>query len=76
MIVNQDIKPEKQAYYIGSLILAALKESSSEKIELLDVFENINQHEKVTYHAFTMAMNWLYLIEAIELNDKNLTQCF
>ncbi|PQJ29658.1 ABC-three component system middle component 6 [Rubritalea profundi] len=76
MIVNQDIKPEKQAYYLGSLILSALKENSSKKIQLLDVFEQINKNEKVSYHAFSMAMNWLYLIGAIKLKGKHLTQCF
>ena len=76
MIVNQDIKPEKQAYYLGSLILSALKENSSKKIQLLDVFEQINKNEKVSYHAFSMAMNWLYLIGAIKLKGKHLIQCF
>jgi hypothetical protein len=76
MIINQDIKPEKQAYYLGSLIIGILKENSDTKIQQLDVFEKINTGEKVSYHAFSMAMNWLYLIGAIELKDKHLIQCF
>jgi len=76
MIINQDIKPEKQAYYLGSLIIGILKESPDKKIQQLDVFEKINTREKVSYHAFSMAMNWLYLLGAIELNGKHLIQCF
>lgn len=76
MILNQDIKPEKQAYYLGSKILSALKDQPSERVELLNVFEQINQQEKVTYHAFSMAMNWLYLIGAVKLDERTLIKCF
>lgn len=76
MILNQDIKPEKQAYYLGSKILSVLKDEPSERVELLNVFEQINQQEKVTYHAFSMAMNWLYLIGAVKLDERTLIKCF
>ena len=76
MIINQDIKPEKQAYYLGSKILFVLKDESTEQIQLLNVFEQINRKEKVSYHAFSMAMNWLYLIGAVELNERTLIKCF
>jgi hypothetical protein len=76
MILNQDIKPEKQAYYLGSKILSALKNEPTEQLQLLDVFEQINQKEKVSYHAFSMAMNWLFLIGAIELKERTLIKCF
>jgi hypothetical protein len=76
MILDQDIKPEKQAYYLGSSILRALQGRTSGPIEVLDLFEQVNQREKVSYHAFSMAMNWLYLIGAVELSDGRLTKCF
>ena len=76
MIINQDIKPEKQAYYLGSKIVAALKDEPATSINLLDVFEQINRQEKVSYHAFSMAMNWLYLIGAIDFKERTLIKCF
>jgi uncharacterized protein YueI len=76
MILNQDIKPEKQAYYLGSRIVSVLKEESSDSIALLNVFEQVNRQERVSYHAFSMAMNWLYLIGAVELKERTLVKCF
>jgi len=75
MILDQDIKPEKQAYYVGSVILQALKDLNSEQIQLLNLFEQVNRREPVSYHAFSMAMNWLFLIGAIELADGRLNIC-
>lgn len=76
MILDQDIKPEKQAYYLGSVILRALKGQSTEPIQLLDLFEQVNRLETVSYPAFSMAMNWLYLIGAIDLAEGRLRKCF
>ena len=76
MILDQDIKPEKQAYYLGSVILRALKDQPPEPIGLLDLFEQVHRQEHASYHAFSMAMNWLYLIGAVDLSDGRLTKCF
>ena len=53
-----------------------LKEESPETISVLNMFEQINRQERVSYHAFSMAMNWLYLIGAIELKNGALIKCF
>lgn len=76
MILNQDIKPEKQAYYLGSRILAVLRHEPDARLDLLNVFEEINRAEKTSYHAFSMAMNWLYLIGALEIKGKEIIKCF
>lgn len=76
MILNQDIRPEKQAYYLGSKILAALREEDDEEIDLLDLFEKINREDRISYNAFSMAMNWLYLIGAVKLEQRTLIKCF
>lgn len=76
MILNQDIKPEKQAYYLGSRILSVLEATPSDSVSLIDVFEQVNQQEKVSYHAFSIAMNWLFLMGAVDLNERTLIKCF
>jgi hypothetical protein len=76
MILNQDIKPEKQAYYLGSRILSVLKAVPADSVSLIDVFEQVNQQEKVSYHAFSMAMNWLFLMGAVDLKERQLVKCF
>lgn len=76
MIFNQDINPEKQAYYLGSRILAVLKAVPSDSVPLIEVFEHVNQQEKVSYHAFSMAMNWLFLMGAVDLKERQLVKCF
>lgn len=76
MIINQDIKPEKQAYYHGSKVLAALRHVPSGPINPGELFIKINQEEKVSYHAFSMALNWLYLLGALDHKEGEIIKCF
>lgn len=76
MIINQDIKPEKQAYYLGSKVLAALRETPSGRFSPGELFIKINQDEKVSYHAFSMALNWLYLLGALDHKKGEIIKCF
>ena len=76
MIVNQDIKPEKQAYYLGSKVIEILKTWPHEKLETGEIFVEINKTTKVTYHAFTMAMTWLFLIGAVKQEKGEIIKCF
>ena len=76
MIINQDIKPEKQAYYLGSKLLAVLRDEPSGPINPGELFIKINQGEKVSYHAFSMALNWLYLLGALDHKEGEIIKCF
>ncbi len=76
MIINQDIKPEKQLYYLGSRVLAALHKAPNEPISPSELFIQVNQGEKVSYQAFTMALNWLFLLGALDHKKGQLIKCF
>ena len=76
MILNQDIKPERQAYYLGSRVIAALHDVPSGPINIGELFTKVNQYEKVTYHGFCMALNWLYLLGALDQKKGEIIKCF
>ena len=76
MIINQDVKPEKQAYYLGSKVLATLRDIPAGPINSSELFITVNQAEKVSYHAFSMALNWLYLLGALDHKEGEIIKCF
>jgi hypothetical protein len=76
MIINQDIKPETQAYYLGSKVLAALQDAPTGQISPSELFIKVNQSEKVSYHAFSMAMNWLFLLGLLDHKEGEIIKCF
>ena len=76
MIINQDIRPEKQVYYLGSKVLAHLRPLPSGPINTGELFINMNKEEKISYHAFSMTLNWLFLLGALDQDEGEIIKCF
>lgn len=76
MIINKDIHPEKDIYYIGALIIDILDNSSISKIEFFSILEILNSKTKVSSNIFLLALDWLFILGIIDINNKGITKCF
>lgn len=76
MIIGKDIKPERQIYRLGALLLEVLQDTTNRNIELFDVFEQANSREPVSMNAFILALDWLFLLGAITNDGGRIVKCF
>lgn len=67
MLLPDNIRPEYSIYYIGSLILNELQLNGSKS--LLDLFEVLNNNYEISFALYSLALDWLYLIEAAEIKS-------
>ncbi len=67
MLLPDNIRPEYSIYYIGSLILNELQLNGSKS--LLDLFEALNNNYGISFALYSLALDWLYLIEAAEIKS-------
>ena len=72
MLLPDNIKPEYSIYYVGSLILNELYLNGSKP--LLDLFEVLNKDYETTFSLYSLALDWLYLIEAAEIKSTGEVQ--
>jgi hypothetical protein len=69
MIINDVPEPQKSLYVIGADILAALRDSSDKSIDPIRLFDLFNSRtNKVSITYFYFGLDWLYLLDAIELD--------
>ena len=76
MIINQDMKPEKQLYHLGARLINILKDLPNRNIELLYVFERMNRHESVSMCVFLLTLDWLFLLGVIAQDEGRIVKCF
>ncbi|MBQ0004137.1 MAG: hypothetical protein KBT21_11445 [Treponema sp.] len=67
MLLPDNIKPEYSIYYVGSVIIEKLKNKS---YSLLDLFQSLNELNDVSFSLYSLALDWLYLIDMAEINDS------
>ncbi|OFX27514.1 MAG: hypothetical protein A2033_10830 [Bacteroidetes bacterium GWA2_31_9] len=77
MIISKDINPERDFYYLGAKVIEIISNTEDNKIDFFDVFEKLNTSEKVSINLYTLTLDWLYLLGAINKSKKgNIVKCF
>ena len=77
MIISKDINPERDFYYLGAKIIEIISNTEDNEVVFFDVFEKLNASGKVSVNLFTLTLDWLYIIGAVDkLKIGNITKCF
>lgn len=66
MLLPNNRHPELSIYYNGYLILKELRENPKQNI--LDLYIIINSSKNMSFPIFVLSLDWLYLIQAAQLN--------
>ena len=74
MILNKDINPEYSLYHVGSYILEMLIEMDK-KSSFSVLYNAVYSENKTTVNLFSLALDWLYVIDAIYLDEKGVIRC-
>lgn len=74
MLIDRDSKPKDTIYYISGCILSSLKSKNNEVDKL---FEEIQKKYNVSleYNLFLLALNFLFLINKVEISKKGVLSC-
>lgn len=73
MLVNINTNPQRNLYYLGSLVLETLKDYKV--IELFDLYEIINKKEEINMQLFIFVLDWLFLIDTIKQTNGKIELC-
>ena len=77
MIVSKDINPERDVYYLGAKVIEILPTKKNREINFFDVYEKLIIEENVSINLYSLTLDWLYLIGAIDgYQQGNILKCF
>jgi hypothetical protein len=68
MLIPDNIHPESSIYYNGAIVLQTLQKQA--KQNLLDLYQNVRKHRKMSFSVFVLCLDWLYLINVAILNQN------
>ena len=76
IVINKDINPEREIYYLGAVVIEILKSMPSQKVNMLDAFQLLNKRKRVSINLFALTMDWLYMIGSINHREGDIVKCF
>lgn len=67
MLLPDNIQPELSIYYNGSLVLNELKKKNNQT--LMSLYQSL-KNNGMSFGIFILCLDWLYLIDAAEIDEK------
>ncbi|NRT14088.1 hypothetical protein HNP99_000413 [Flavobacterium sp. 28A] len=77
MIVNKNINPERDLYYLGGKVIEVLSVFTSNEIDYFDLFFSVNKSNKISLKLYSLVLDWLFILGVIKKGNKGLIiKCF
>ena len=79
MIIDYDTKPEKNLYLIGYQVLNIFNDLSINKIDVKVLYYKYVDatKSKISFNYFLYALDWLYLLDLIEVSkNAEIKKCY
>lgn len=77
MIISKDINPERDFYYLGAKTIEILSSSEDNRMDFFSVFDSLKSSEDISLNLFTLTLDWLFIIGAINKSHKGyIVKCF
>ena len=76
MIIDRDMKLERQVYHLWVRLIEVLREAREETIEPLWEFELMNRREGISMSAFILTLDWLFMLGVIDHQEGRIVKCF
>lgn len=77
MIVNKNINPERDLYYLGGRVIEVLNALNQKEVDYFDLFLSVNKLVKITLNLYTLVLDWLFILQVIKKGEKGLIiKCF
>ena len=77
MIINSNITPDRDLYYLGGRVIEALVSNEEQEVDYFDLFQRVNTELKISLNLYTLVLDWLFIIGVI-INAENglIKKCF
>jgi hypothetical protein len=67
MLLPEEIHPEESIYYNGAFVLRELRQKPT---SILELYGKVKANKNMSFPIFVLCIDWLYLIEKVELTEK------
>ena len=76
MIIGKDIHPERKVYYWGALVIEILNSQKEGGASYFSVYEKLKKNNDVSAEMFLLALDWLFILGAIDGDKGYIKKCF
>jgi hypothetical protein len=71
MIIDKNINPERDLYYLGGVLIDVLNNKNNTEIDYMDLFILFNQKQKITINLYSLTLDWLFILGLVTKGENS-----
>lgn len=77
MIVDKNINPERDLYYLGGILIDVLASKNSVDIDYIDLYQLLNQKQEISINLYSLTLDWLFILGVVRKGENGkIKKCF
>ncbi len=77
MIINKNINPERDLYYLGGKVIESLNLFNQPQVDYFELFLSVKKTNKISINLYSLVLDWLFILGVIKKGKKGLIEkCF
>lgn len=77
MIINKNINPERDLYYLGGKVIEVLNLFDNIEIDYFELFISVNISNKISLNLYSLVLDWLFILGVVKKGNNGLiVKCF
>ncbi|MCF6353369.1 MAG: hypothetical protein L3J06_10195 [Cyclobacteriaceae bacterium] len=77
MIVNKNINPERDLYYLGGKVIEMLNDSNKDEFDYFELYKKLCKNHNISINLFSLVLDWLFILGVVKNGKKGLIgKCF
>lgn len=73
MLLPDNVHPENSIYYNASFVLKIIQEK--DKLDMLKLYYEVKQLKEISFSVFILCLDWLYLLNIVEVKEGKVELC-
>jgi hypothetical protein len=77
MIINRNINPERDLYYLGGKVIEVLSTTNQSEFDYFELYRTVNQFQNISVKLYILVLDWLFILNVIRRGPGSLIEkCF
>lgn len=77
MIVDKNINPERDLYYLGGVLIDILSQEKRSEFDYIDLYRIFNQRQEIATNLYSLTLDWLFILGLItKSKNGTIKKCF
>lgn len=70
MIIDKNINPERDLYYLGGILIDVLKNNGNKEVDYMDLYSLVKVKKDITINLYSLTLDWLFILGLVNKGEK------